>query len=162
MAPANRVGGSLPATPSGFCGFAKLVFDSPEISTALVELRQFSLPGARGRILSDIDLSVLEGHCVQILGAAGQGKSLLLEVLAGQHRPSEGSRRYPVFEPTHPDARFGIAPRFAIKLVSGEAQRWIAASHSGFYQARWHSLWSQAQTVAEFLSPSGILGDQTL
>src|SRR5512138_2245632 len=94
----------------------------------LVLLEQATVSTAAGRVLGGIDLAIWAGQCVQILGQTGQGKSLLLEVLAGRHRLSRGTLRYPAFENEFADASLGIAPRFAVRLVSSEEQRRLATS----------------------------------
>ena len=127
-------------------------------SLPLIELDRLSLVTPHGPLLNDISLTVHEGQCLQVVGQAGQGKSLLLEVLAGKHRLSGGTRRYPAFEAQFPDTKLGIAPRFAFRLVGSEEQRQVSLAQSSFYQARWHSLWTEPQTVIDYLSPRQVSG----
>ena len=47
------------------------------------------LPSAT-RALSGVDLTLVEGECVAVVGPAGSGKTTLLEVVAGLTRPSSG------------------------------------------------------------------------
>ena len=42
------------------------------------------------RALSAVDLTLVEGECVAVVGPAGSGKTTLLEVIAGLTRPSSG------------------------------------------------------------------------
>ncbi|MGC4066900.1 MAG: ATP-binding cassette domain-containing protein [Polyangiaceae bacterium] len=109
-------------------------------------------------LLVDVSFVLHRGDCVQLLGETGQGKSLLLEVLAGRHRLTKGRRKYPAFEPEFPDARFGIAPRFKFRLVSSDEQRRVSLTQMDFYQARWQSLWSSPMTVEQYLAPANVLG----
>src|SRR3954469_4937025 len=52
-------------------------------------------------ILADVDLTVLRGERVGVVGDNGAGKSVLLRVLAGELEPDEGERR------AGPSIRFG-------------------------------------------------------
>jgi molybdate transport system ATP-binding protein len=127
-------------------------------SLPLVSLEDVTIGTEASPLLDEVNLVVAPGDCLQLVGETGQGKSLLLEVLAGRHRLTKGRRRYPAYEPVFPDARLGIAPRFKIRLVSSEEQRRVSLSQLNFYQARWQSLWSSPMTVEEYLSPANVLG----
>ena len=48
------------------------------------------LGGRPGPSLTDIDLMLEEGSLCTVFGPAGAGKSLLLQTLAGLHRPRRG------------------------------------------------------------------------
>ncbi|WP_375399117.1 ATP-binding cassette domain-containing protein, partial [uncultured Sphingomonas sp.] len=62
--------------------------------SAVIAARNVSLalgrPPARVDILRGIDLTVLAGESVALLGPSGSGKSSLMAVLAGLERPSGG------------------------------------------------------------------------
>jgi molybdate transport system ATP-binding protein len=109
-------------------------------------------------LLHEIQLEVRPGEIWQIHGAAGSGKSLLLELLFGRHRLSSGKRSYPAFVADSPDAAIGVPPRFALRLVSSEEQRRIAVDQATFYQARWHTQWTEPRTIEELLSPPRVMG----
>jgi lipopolysaccharide transport system ATP-binding protein len=72
--------------------------DYPKVSTGGDRLRTLaSLLFRRGdlphfRALEDVNLEVLRGHSVGIIGENGAGKSTLLKVIAGVVRPSHGTR----------------------------------------------------------------------
>jgi molybdate transport system ATP-binding protein len=124
----------------------------------LVVLDQIRLTVDGRDLLKDIDLAVHPNEIWQIHGAAGSGKSLLLEILLGRHRLSAGKRSYPAFAALSPDAAIGIPPRFALRLVSQTEQRQLATEQASFYQARWHSLWTEPQSVEDFLRPAQVMG----
>jgi molybdate transport system ATP-binding protein len=42
--------------------------------------------------------------------------------------------------------------------VGSEEQRQVSLAQSSFYQARWHSLWTEPQTVIDYLSPRQVSG----
>lgn len=124
----------------------------------LVELKQAGFKFGARTVLDNLNLSIHDGQVWQLLGPAGSGKSLLLELLSGMHRLSSGTRSYPAFVEESPDAAIGLPPRFAVRLVSQQEQRRISATLSSFYQARWHDTWTSPLTVLDFLAPERVFG----
>lgn len=124
----------------------------------LIALENAQLAADGRTLVCPINFELRGGEIWQIHGPAGSGKSLLLELLFGRHRLTEGRRSYPAFIAEFPDARIGVAPRFALRLVSQAEQRHLAADLASFYQARWHSLWTEPMTVDEFLTPARVMG----
>jgi len=59
--------------------------------TALMQLRCVDLRFGRVTALSQVDLKILAGQRIAVIGANGSGKSTLLRVLHGLLRPSAGS-----------------------------------------------------------------------
>ena len=51
---------------------------------------QFTFPGMRRNILNDLSFELAENEKVVLAGPSGSGKSVLLQILAGIHRPNEG------------------------------------------------------------------------
>ncbi|HMA94231.1 MAG TPA: ATP-binding cassette domain-containing protein, partial [Polyangiaceae bacterium] len=130
----------------------------PPYSLPLVELCNVDFIVQQRKLLEDISLAVRPSEIWQIHGSAGTGKSILLELLLGRHRLSAGTRRYPAFIDESPDAAIGIPPRFALRLVSQDEQRRVASNQASFYQARWHSLWTEPLTIEGFLAKERVLG----
>ena len=68
-------------------------FPSP-VPSAVVDARNISLtlgrPPAEVEVLRGIDLAIMPGETVALLGASGSGKSSLMAVLAGLERPGGG------------------------------------------------------------------------
>jgi putative ABC transport system ATP-binding protein len=62
--------------------------------STLVEIRQLSKFYFRGEqvvpVLTNIDLSIMEGDFLALMGPSGSGKSTLLNLIAGIDRPSSG------------------------------------------------------------------------
>ncbi len=124
----------------------------------LVALKRATVLSSRESVLDSIDVELFEGETLQLCGNSAHRLAVLLEVLAGRQRLTSGQRRYPAFEDEYPDARLGIPPRFAVRLVSSDEPRRLSATQSEYQQARWHNLWTEPLTVLDFLSPRRVLG----
>jgi molybdate transport system ATP-binding protein len=127
-------------------------------SLPLVELEGATIAANQRLLFAPVTLRVLSGDVWLIDGATGSGKSLLFEVISGLHRLTLGTRSYPAFVEQFPDARLGIPPRFALRLVSQEQQRRLALGQATFHQARWHHQWTAPISVEAFLSPPNVMG----
>ncbi len=60
-------------------------------SAAMVELSGVSLSIAGAQLLRDVHLAVGRGEILAIMGPSGEGKSLLLKIIAGLIEPTSGS-----------------------------------------------------------------------
>jgi ATP-binding cassette, subfamily C, bacterial LapB len=69
---------------------------SSQVLSGRIEVQDlsFQYPGAREPILHDLQLTVMPGEMVGIVGANGAGKSTLLNLLMGFMPPSSGSIRF--------------------------------------------------------------------
>jgi len=56
-------------------------------------VKTYTVGGVPLTILRDLDLSVVTGEMVAIVGASGVGKSTLLHLLGGLDRADQGHRR---------------------------------------------------------------------
>lgn len=58
---------------------------------ALVQIRHLSFGYGDRRVLDDISLEVPRGKVTALMGASGGGKTTILRLIGGQHRPQAGS-----------------------------------------------------------------------
>ena len=56
--------------------------------------RGFDTPKGRIRVLQGVDLELVRGEMVAVLGASGVGKTTLLHILGGLDRPDQGEIRF--------------------------------------------------------------------
>ncbi|UCF88890.1 MAG: ABC transporter ATP-binding protein [bacterium] len=78
----------------------RLVFEARDIT------KVFTKGGKTIEVLQGLDLSLVSGEVVGILGASGAGKSTLLHIAGGLDRPSSGSVHYggeDIFNLSEPD-----------------------------------------------------------
>lgn len=64
---------------------------APKPTQPLIELRALSKAYDLRPVLRKLDLDIMRGECVALLGANGSGKSTLLRLLAGMSKPTSGS-----------------------------------------------------------------------
>lgn len=121
-----------------------------------IEDLRVSLEGRE--VIRPLNLQIDYGERVCIVGAPGTGKSLLLELMLGRPVPHQGDLNYPAWVELNPDATLGVAPRFAVQLLSTNEQRRIASQYASFHQARWHTSFTAPTKVASFLSPRSTYG----
>ena len=56
--------------------------------------KTYDMGSVQVHALRDVDIDLVEGELVVLLGASGSGKSTLLNILGGLDRPTSGSLRY--------------------------------------------------------------------
>lgn len=70
----------------------KIVMRARNVGLYYNNKRKFDLTGKhRSWVLKDISFDLYEGECIGIMGKNGAGKSSLLRVLAGIHKPDRGT-----------------------------------------------------------------------
>ena len=97
----------------------------------VVELRGVGVALGGTPILAGVDLTVLRGERVGVVGENGAGKSVLLRVLAGELAPTEGERK------AGPSIRFGrLAQDRRARRPEGDAARSSCAAQPRSPRAR--------------------------
>jgi phospholipid/cholesterol/gamma-HCH transport system ATP-binding protein len=66
---------------------------SSEKETPPVQVRSLSKSFGEQKVLNGINLDVAQGETLSVLGRSGTGKSVLLKLIIGLHRPDSGSIR---------------------------------------------------------------------
>ncbi|UKZ64899.1 uncharacterized protein TrAtP1_006106 [Trichoderma atroviride] len=99
--------GSIPqmtmakATATQLLAYATMPIESKEsqsgieVSTPLpVEVRnlQFAYSQSSPRVLHDVSFNITQGTCTAIVGSSGSGKSTIISLLMGLHRPSDDTQ----------------------------------------------------------------------
>lgn len=93
---------------------AEMMIDSREPASppAFLELRgvskSFGEGADRSEVLSDVNLSLVEGEFLAIVGFSGSGKSTLINLIAGLQQPDEGTIELGGVEITGPGPDRGV------------------------------------------------------
>lgn len=64
---------------------------TPPVAGVRVELRGVKVVAGGHRILTDVDLELAPGEHIAVVGPSGSGKSSLIGLLLGWHRPADGA-----------------------------------------------------------------------
>lgn len=93
----------------------------PDPKTALYEIRGLTKKYGDRTVLDNVDLDILRGECMVILGRSGSGKSVMLRQLNGLEKPESGSVVFDGVELTSLEERelFPIRRRIAMLFQSG-------------------------------------------
>jgi len=84
----------------------------------------FELEGDRFSVLKNINLKVLEGEFISIVGTSGCGKTTLLNISAGFHKPTEGGAYFEGEEIMRPSGKRGMV------FQSMELFRWLTVEEN--------------------------------
>ena len=126
----------------------------------LISARRISKSFAAVEVLRDVDLDLMPGEIHALLGENGAGKSTFAKILAGVHRPSQGSLSMggvPV-EVTNPI----VAQKLGITLIHQEpisfpdlsvAENLVLGRHHGGWLSRvpWAQMTRDAQRIMDLL-----------
>ena len=91
----------------------------------IIEFKHVSKAYGQKRVLDDVNLSVMRGEVLVILGGSGTGKSVSLRHMNGLERPDSGKVWVDGVEVFHPDVdeasrdAFTNVARFRGKMVTG-------------------------------------------
>jgi phospholipid/cholesterol/gamma-HCH transport system ATP-binding protein len=90
-------------------------------NTALYEIRGLTKKYGDRTVLDGVDLDILHGECMVILGRSGSGKSVMLRQLNGLEKPESGSVVFDGVELTSLEERdlFPLRRRIAMLFQSG-------------------------------------------
>jgi NitT/TauT family transport system ATP-binding protein len=113
--------------PGSLTGSAPALLDTPPREDPLIRLENIHVSyalkdGTRKRILNRIDLAILPGEFISVVGQTGCGKSTLLRVVLGSETPTEGRVMVADRQIRRPDRDRGYVPQkyslFPDKTVS--------------------------------------------
>lgn len=65
---------------------------SEQVAAPALETRHVSKTFAGNRVLADLDLTIAPGEIRALLGGNGSGKSTMIKILSGYHRPDPGAQ----------------------------------------------------------------------
>ena len=130
------------------------------MTTPLISARGISKSFAAVEVLRDVDLDLMPGEIHALLGENGAGKSTFAKILAGVHRPTQGSLSLagvPV-EVTSPI----VAQKLGITLIHQEpisfpdlsvAENLVLGRHDGGWLSRvpWAQMMQDAQAIMDLL-----------
>lgn len=124
-----------------------------QITSAAVEVRGLSKSLGGKLVLRGVDLDIMAGDCVALIGDNGAGKTTLLRCLAGSDRPTAGEVRW-----------FGLPVRSSVgqrRLVGATAHQSRLYSHLTLrenlvFAARMCSVAAPSQHIDDWLRQIGL------
>ena len=119
---------------------------------AAISLARASWVGRTGRVLDGVDVEVVPGEVVAIVGPPSSGKTTLLRVAAGITRPHAGTARVGSWDATDPAARriVGYAPQDPAWLAAFTVRELL------LYWGRFHVRGDPAAAVRDALAVAGL------
>jgi phospholipid/cholesterol/gamma-HCH transport system ATP-binding protein len=133
--------------------------------TAVIELRDVHIAFESPEVLRGIDLSVMKGEILTIMGGSGSGKSVLLRLIAGLIKPDRGEIRIDGTDivPLNEDAMLGFRQRMGVVFQQAALFDSMSVADNIAYPLREHAMLDEAaiqQRVAELLDIVGLPGIQ--
>jgi phospholipid/cholesterol/gamma-HCH transport system ATP-binding protein len=131
----------------------------------VIELRGVRIAFNSHEVLRGIDLTVLEGETLTIMGGSGSGKSVLLRLLAGLIKPQRGEIRINGTDivPLSEDEMLSFRRRLGVVFQQAALFDSMSVAENIAYPLREHEQLDEAaiqQRVAELLEIVGLPGIQ--
>jgi phospholipid/cholesterol/gamma-HCH transport system ATP-binding protein len=133
--------------------------------TPVIELRSVSIAFESPEVLRGIDLSVMKGEILTIMGGSGSGKSVLLRLIAGLIKPDRGEIRIDDTDivPLNEDAMLSFRQRMGVVFQQAALFDSMSIADNIAYPLREHAVLDEVaiqQQVAELLNIVGLPGIQ--
>jgi phospholipid/cholesterol/gamma-HCH transport system ATP-binding protein len=133
--------------------------------TPVIELRSVSIAFESPEVLRGIDLSVMKGEILTIMGGSGSGKSVLLRLIAGLIKPDRGEIRIDATDivPLNEDAMLSFRQRMGVVFQQAALFDSMSVADNIAYPLREHAVLDEVaiqQQVAELLNIVGLPGIQ--
>jgi phospholipid/cholesterol/gamma-HCH transport system ATP-binding protein len=131
----------------------------------VIELHAVHIAFESPEVLRGIDLSVLRGEILTIMGGSGSGKSVLLRLIAGLIKPDRGEIRIEGTDivPLNEDAMLSFRQRMGVVFQQAALFDSMSVADNIAYPLREHAMLDEAtiqQRVAELLDIVGLPGIQ--
>jgi phospholipid/cholesterol/gamma-HCH transport system ATP-binding protein len=133
--------------------------------TPIIELYAVHLAFESHEVLHGIDLSVMKGEILTIMGGSGSGKSVLLRLIAGLIKPDRGEIRIDGTDsvPLNEDAMLSFRQRMGVVFQQAALFDSMSVADNIAYPLREHAMLDEAaiqSRVAELLDIVGLPGIQ--
>jgi phospholipid/cholesterol/gamma-HCH transport system ATP-binding protein len=111
------------------------------MSDYLVEIRNVTYAYGARPVLQDIDMAILRGKVVAIMGVSGSGKTTILRLIAGSIRPQRGEVRFDgqVVDSTDRAALFRLRRRMGMLFQFGALFTDLSVFENVAFQMREHT-----------------------